>query len=105
MRPIRWMRIPGAARLSLLTSSLLLAGCVATPGPQVQGSGRCDDSALDWAVGQPADETTLRRLSKESGAGLVNPIGPDSIRRGDRRDDRLRVYLDAANLIQAARCE
>ncbi|TWT23410.1 hypothetical protein FQY83_01840 [Luteimonas marina] len=104
MRPIRWTRVPGA-RWWLPASSLLLAGCLATPGPQVQGSGRCDDSALGWAVGQPADEATLRRLSRESGAGLVNPVGPDSVSRGDRRDDRLRVYLDAANLIQAARCE
>ena len=58
-----------------------------------------------WAVGQTADEATLKRLSSESGAGLVNPIGPTTAVKHDTRSDRLRVYIDAQNQITAARCE
>lgn len=96
-----------AIRLSLLlpASALLLSACVSTPGPQVSGSGQCNASALGWAVGQPADEANMRRLSRESGAGLVNPIGPNTITTRDIRPDRLRVYVDKDNIITAARCE
>ncbi|AWH25615.1 MULTISPECIES: I78 family peptidase inhibitor [Stenotrophomonas] len=96
-----------AIRLSLLlpASALLLSACVSTPGPQVSGSGQCNASTLGWAVGQPADEANMRRLSRESGAGLVNPIGPNTITTKDIRPDRLRVYVDKDNIITAARCE
>lgn len=85
--------------------AVAITACVSTPGPQVAGSGSCRDASLGWAVGQPADESTLRRLSSESGAGLVNPIGPSTVVKHDSRSDRLRVYIDADNRITAARCE
>ena len=46
---------------------------------------------------------TVRRLKQESGAGLVNPIGPATITTRDIRRDRLRVYVDAGNVITAMR--
>lgn len=94
-------------RLSLLlpSAALLLTACVSTPGPEVKGSGRCDASQLGWAIGQPADEANMRRLSRESGAGLVNPIGPSTITTKDIRPDRLRVFVDKDNIITATRCE
>ena len=95
-----------AIRLSLLlpASALLLSACVSTPGPQVSGSGQCNASALGWAVGQPADEANMRRLSRESGAGLVNPIGPSTITTKDIRQDRLRVFVDKDNIITSVQC-
>lgn len=63
-----------AATLALV-ASLALSACVSTPGPQVKGPGLCKADGLEWAVGQPADEATMRKLSAQSGAGLVNPIG------------------------------
>lgn len=89
----------------LLVGAVLLAGCVSEPGPMIGGSGRCSDANLAWATGQVADEATMRRLLRESGAGLIDPLGPDSRVRGDRREDRLRVRIDAGNRIQSARCE
>lgn len=47
----------------------------------------------------------MRRLYAESGAGLVNPIDPDTIVRRDTRTDRLRVYIDKDNTIEKASCE
>lgn len=91
--------------LPIALAAMALSACVSTPGPQVAGSGTCKDAALGWAVGQPADEANLRRLSSESGAGLVNPIGPTTAVKHDTRSDRLRVYIDAQNRITAARCE
>ena len=97
----RRFRLPAAA--VLLAAGL--GGCLATPGPTVSGDGRCDASQLQWAVGQPGDEANMRRLARESGAGLVNPIGPATIVTRDIRPDRLRVFLDAGNTITAVRCE
>lgn len=88
-----------------LLGTLLLAGCLSAPDPHVQGTGHCDASALGWAVGKPADEATMRRLARESGAGLVNPIGPATVVSKDRRDDRLRVFIGKDDLITAVRCE
>ncbi len=94
-----------SAVLAATAGTLLLAGCISDPGPRVAGSGQCRDAGLGWATGEVADEPTLRRLSRESGAGLVNPVIPTSAVRHDLRSDRLRVYLDADNRITAARCE
>lgn len=96
---------PSIHRLGVAVVATVLSACAGSPGPHIAGSGRCSDAALGWAVGQPADEANLKRLSRESGAGLVNPIGPSTAVKRDRRDDRLRVYLDADNRIAAARCE
>ncbi|HEL3809118.1 hypothetical protein VPH47_08205 [Stenotrophomonas sp. WED208] len=96
---------PTRLALAALASPLLLAACVSTPGPEVKGTGRCNASQLGWAIGQPANEPNIRRLSSESGAGLVNPIGPSTITTKDIRQDRLRVYVDKDNIITATRCE
>ncbi|KRG83867.1 hypothetical protein ABB34_10650 [Stenotrophomonas daejeonensis] len=82
-----------------------LSGCLSTPGPTVAGDGQCDASQSQWAVGEPGNEANMRRLSRESGAGLVNPVGPTTVVSRDFRRDRLRVYLDAGNTITAVRCE
>lgn len=103
------MRLPmsrSSIRAMLVAvATAALSACVSTPGPQVSGSGTCRDASLGWAVGQPADEATLRKLSSESGAGLINPISPTTVVKHDSRSDRLRVYIDAQNRIIAARCE
>ncbi len=96
---------PSLRCLGIIATTIALSACVSTPGPQVAGSGTCKDASLGWAVGQPADEANLRRLSSESGAGLVNPIGPTTAVKHDARSDRLRVYIDTQNRITAARCE
>ncbi|MPS35084.1 MAG: hypothetical protein E2593_07290 [Stenotrophomonas sp.] len=100
-RPLNLLLVPATAVL-LATG---LGGCLSTPGPTVAGDGRCTDTQLQWAVGQPGNEANMRRLARESGAGLVNPIGPATIVSRDIRQDRLRVFLDAGNTITAVRCE
>ncbi|MDH5834173.1 hypothetical protein [Luteimonas kalidii] len=96
----------GTLRVAMAAlAALVLAGCLSDPGPHIGGSGQCRDEALGWAIGQVADEATMRRLLRESGAGLIDPLGPDSKVLADHRGDRLRVRIDADNRIQSARCE
>lgn len=96
---------------TLLVASLLATGlsaCQSTPTTSAERGpdyGRCSDAGVQWAVGKVNDEPTIRRLKQESGAGLVNPISPTTIVSRDIRQDRLRVYVDADNLITAVRCE
>ncbi|MBD3827979.1 MULTISPECIES: hypothetical protein [Stenotrophomonas] len=94
-----------ALPLLALCSAAALSACVSSPGPAITGPGLCDASGLGWSVGHVADEATLRRLLRESGAGLINPIGPATITSKDLRKDRLRVFIDKDNIITAARCE
>ena len=95
-----------SARLTLLLlSSVPLAACVSSAGPEVTGPGLCNAGSLGWAVGQPAEEANMRRLLLQSGAGLINPIGPETITSRDLRQDRLRVFIDKQNVITAVRCE
>ena len=101
----RLFRRPSLRCLGTIAATLALSACVSSPGPEVASSGRCHDASLGWAVGQQGDEANLKRLSRESGAGLINPIGPETAVKHDSRSDRLRVYLDADNRITAARCE
>ena len=101
----RWFCRSSSCFVGVAAAVLTLSACVSTPGPHVAGNGTCGDASLGWAVGQPADEATLKRLSSESGAGLVNPISPTTVVKHDARNDRLRVYIDTQNRITAARCE
>lgn len=90
---------------------LLLAACAppaslqpASGGPQVQGDGRCQAGPVAWAVGRVADEATLARVGKESGAGLVRPIAPGQPTTRDLREDRLNVFIGADNVIEKVSC-
>lgn len=93
-----------AALLLLAGTALSAAGCSTAPAGST-GRGVCKDADLGWAIGQKAEESVMRRLSEQSGAGLVNPIGPYSNPLRDTRKDRLRVYIDKDNTITRVRCE
>lgn len=88
-----------------VVAALVLSACASDPGTPGTGAGRCDDSKVAWAVGQPGSETNVKRLWDESGAGITNVIAPSTLVKRDSRQDRLRVYVDKDNLITAARCE
>ena len=97
-------RCTGSRIAILALMPLALAACASggepRPGPRV-----CNDDMLGWAVGAPLDQANYARLLRESGARLLDPLGPDSRVRRDARTDRLRVYVDRDNRITAARCE
>lgn len=86
-------------------AALTVSACATSPGPAITGSGQCHAEPLAWAIGKPADEANMRALLKQSGAGLIDPIGPDTIIASVTRPDRLRVFIDKNNIITATRCE
>ena len=102
--------LPARPTLTALALVASLAACQSTPpsatpaAPAHAASPVCQDQDLAWAVGQANDVSTLSRLKQQSGAGLVNPIGPGTITSRDYRADRLRVFVDADNRITAVRC-
>lgn len=99
---LRGMQAPARAWWAVMTAAAL-AGCA---GPQARGpEAVCRDAALQWAVGQQANEANARRLHAESGAGLVNVVGPHSRVHPDVRTDRLRIYVDKDNAISRVACE
>ncbi len=73
-------------------------------GPQISGDGSCHADRVAWAVGKPGDEDTIKRVWKESGAGLFRPVSPDRTMTRDYRPDRINVYLDANNIITQVNC-
>lgn len=88
----------------VVLATLVLSACATSPGPEITGSGQCAAAPLAWAVGKPADESNMRALLKQSGAGLIDPIGPATYTRRDHRPDRLRVYIDKDNIITSVQC-
>ncbi len=100
------MALRSRSLITLLTlTTLTLSACATAPGPHITGSGQCHAEPLAWAIGKPADEANMRALLKQSGAGLIDPIGPATITASATRDDRLRVFIDKNNVITAVKCE
>ena len=75
-----------------------------SPGPQIDSDGSCHAERVAWAVGQPGDEKVLARVWKESGAGLIRPIGPGQAVTHDFKSDRINVHLDGKNVIVSVNC-
>jgi len=97
--------ISRAAPMSLVCACALAAACSQAPSrPDLGGRGRCDASALGWAVGKPLDEAAGRKLFQQSGAGLWRVVAPDNTFSRDQREDRLNVRVDAANVVTAVDC-
>jgi len=76
----------------------------ASPGPQIGSDGDCHADRVAWAIGQPGNEQVFARVWKESGAGLIRPIGPGQPVTRDFKPDRINVYFDANNIITAVDC-
>jgi hypothetical protein len=95
------------AVIAPLAAALLASCSSAMPtdgGPQIAGDGSCHAERVAWAVGKAGDEDTMRRVWRESGAGLLRPIGPGEAVTRDFRADRVNVYLDANNIITQLNC-
>lgn len=99
-----------ATSVTICALALQLSACASSP-PSAQGdapaaphSGTCVAENVQWAVGQEATQATMGRVWRESGAGLIRPIGPKQAVTMDYRPDRVNVELDAANIITKVGC-
>lgn len=96
---------------SLVSAASLLAACSSTPVAPSTGTsgtttpaGQCNADAVQWAVGKEGNETNINRVWRESGAGLLRPIGPNQAVTMDFRADRVNVTLDKDNRITRVSC-
>ena len=90
---------------------LLLTACAplqslqpASGGPAIAGDGNCRADDVAWAIGKAADQETMARVWRESGAGLIRPIAPNQPVTKDYRRDRINLMLDADNRITTLHC-
>ncbi|WP_368562911.1 I78 family peptidase inhibitor [Pseudoxanthomonas sp. UTMC 1351] len=97
-----------AAVLSI--TALSLSACASSPAAQdsasaaPNASGVCQADKVQWAVGQEGNQANMGRVWRESGAGLIRPIGPNQAVTRDYREDRVNVELDDKNLITKVSC-
>lgn len=99
-------------RSAVVLTTLSIAACVSAPpaaAPESAtsdrpGSGRCNAEPVQWAVGQEGSQANMGRVWRESGAGLIRPIGPNQAVTMDFREDRVNVTLDGANRITKVSC-
>jgi len=104
-RPSRRLLLPSVVALpALWLSSCASAPSAADPALPATRPGTCQTEPVQWAVGQPAEQATMARVWRESGAGLIRPIGPKQAVTRDYRPDRVNVELDAANVITRISC-
>lgn len=89
--------------LSLLLLAPLAAACT-TMAPAEPGSGGCSPEALARYTGLPANEATAARMKRETGRTALRWVRPGMAVTMDYREDRLTVYIDAANKVERASC-
>ena len=103
------MTLRSAASFALL-ASIALAACSSvqpdpgTPGRNAAAAGACNAGPVAWAVGQQAEQDVMARVWRESGAGLIRPIGPGQAVTRDLRPDRVNVHIDGSNTITSVSC-
>jgi hypothetical protein len=97
-----------AAVLSI--AALSLSACASSPTAQdsasttPKASAACQADKVQWAVGQEGNQANMGRVWRESGAGLIRPIGPNQAVTRDYREDRVNVELDDKNQITKVSC-
>ena len=98
-------------RYFVLLPALSLAACATTPAPadpmlaeSARPAGTCRGDSLASFVGQPRSEALGARMLKQSGATRIRWVAKGMMVTMDYREDRLTVYLDAANRVERASC-
>ncbi|MDQ3078837.1 MAG: I78 family peptidase inhibitor [Pseudomonadota bacterium] len=98
-------------KYAICLPALLLAACATTPAPVVpivaepaQPAGTCLGDSLASFIGQPRSEALGARMLRQTGATKIRWVAKGMMVTMDYRDDRLTVYLDAANRIERASC-
>ncbi|MEM8696646.1 MAG: I78 family peptidase inhibitor [Pseudomonadota bacterium] len=85
--------------------SLSAAGCATvTDEPPMAGAGSCDADASQALVGQMANQDLAAMAMRQSGAGVLRWIPPDSAVTMDFREDRLNISYDRGLIVTAIRC-
>jgi hypothetical protein len=94
----------------LLIAPALLAACSTAPAPAdtpvhgVTPGHKCESAGLDRFVGQVGNSETGAAIKDASHAAVLRWAPPGVMLTMDFREDRVTVWLDAANKITKVRC-
>ena len=89
-----------------LITLFALSACANTPAAPVSAepAGTCRNDALAQFVGRPSTAALGSEMLAVSGARALRWVAKGMMVTMDFRDDRLTVYLDAANNVERASC-
>jgi len=91
-------------KLSLLLAAPLAACSSIQPAPAAPSGDPCAPATLDRYIGQPATGELGARMLRETGKTALRWVQPGMMVTMDYREDRLTVYIDAANKVERASC-
>jgi hypothetical protein len=93
-------------RHACLLPLLALAACATVPADPLVAwpAGTCRNDALASFVGQPATPALAKQMLAASGARALRWVAKGMMVTMEFREDRLTVYLDAANRVERASC-
>ncbi|MES2903105.1 MAG: I78 family peptidase inhibitor [Pseudomonadota bacterium] len=91
--------------LSLFLLIPLAAACTSMAPPvEAIPVGSCSAETLSSFTGQTVDEPLTARMMRETGRKMLRLVRPGMAVTMDYREDRLTVYVDAANKVERASC-
>ena len=90
--------------LSLFLLTPLAAACTSMAPPSVTPADACSPQALARYTGLAANEALANRMKRETGKIALRWVQPGMAVTMDYREDRLTVYVDAANKVERASC-
>jgi hypothetical protein len=91
--------------LLALTGAGLLAACAAIDTtPPEDTHVVCQTQTLEWTIGKTADDTLVRRAQLEATAKYVRVLRPGQMVTMEYNDQRLNLYVDAANKVERYSC-
>ena len=90
---------------SLLLLVPLAAACTSmAPPAEAPAAKACSPEVLARYIGLPANDSLAGRMKRETGKAELRMVKPGTMVTMDFREDRLTVYLDAANKVERASC-
>ena len=95
--------------VTTFAAGLLAAGCSelpvdTTPAPPGDVRVVCQADTLGWTIGQTADETLVTRAKAEAKARTARVLHPGQMVTMEYNDQRLNLYVDAANKVTRYAC-
>jgi hypothetical protein len=91
-------------KLSFLLLTPLAACTSLAPPVGIAPAEACAPASLARYTGLPATDVTAGRMKRETGKTALRWVRPGMVVTMDYREDRLTVYVDAANKVERASC-
>ncbi len=87
-----------------LLAPLAAACTTVAPPAEAAPAKACAPESLARYTGLAADDATVARMKRETGKTDLRLVRPGMAVTMDYREDRLTVYVDAANRVERASC-